>query len=163
KTANATATTASFNIAVLKTGLYIDMACFQPVGYVRHSYSDEEVKKRRFVDGVLEVLPEFEAALAGVEEFSHLIVVSYLHKFRERPLVVRPRRVPGAPEVGVFATDSPDRPNPIGVSIVRLVKREGRLLYIGGVDLFDGTPVLDIKGFSPSRCPGEVKTPWWTD
>jgi len=98
-----------------------------------------------------------------VEEFSHLILVTYLHKSRGRPLVVRPKRVPGAPEVGVFATDSPDRPNPIGVTIVRLVRREGRLLYVEGVDLFDGTPVLDIKPFTPARCPADVKAPWWAD
>ena len=136
---------------------------FKPVGFVRHRYGDDEVKAKRVVDAVVEVLPEFEEGLRGVEEFSHLILVTYLHKSRGRPLVVRPKRVPGAPEVGVFATDSPDRPNPIGVTIVRLVKREGRLLYVEGVDLFDGTPVLDIKPFTPARCPGDVKAPWWAD
>ncbi|ACB40113.1 tRNA (N6-threonylcarbamoyladenosine(37)-N6)-methyltransferase TrmO [Pyrobaculum neutrophilum] len=134
-----------------------------PIGHVRHGYSDDEVKRRGAVDAVIEVLPEFEAGLAGVEEYSHIIMVAYLHKFRGRPLVVRPKRVQGAPEVGVFATDSPDRPNPIAVTVARLVRREGRLLYVEGVDLFDGTPVLDIKGFSPKRCPEGARAPWWAD
>ncbi len=136
---------------------------FAPIGYVRHSYPDDEVKKRRFVDAAVEVLPEYEEGLRGLEEFSHIVILAYLHKFRSRPLVVRPKRVEGASEVGVFATDSPDRPNPIAVSIVRLIRREGRTLYVDGVDLFDGTPVLDIKGLSPRRCPESPKAPWWAD
>jgi tRNA-Thr(GGU) m(6)t(6)A37 methyltransferase TsaA len=100
-----------------------------PIGYVKHKYPDDEVKRRRFVDAVVEILPECEEGLRGLEEFSHIIILAYLHKFRRRPLVVRPKRVEGAPEVGVFATDSPDRPNPIAVSIVRLIRREGRTLY----------------------------------
>ena len=134
-----------------------------PIGYVKHKYPDDEVKRRRFVDAVVEILPEYEEGLRGLEEFSHIIILAYLHKFRNRPLVVRPKRVEGAPEVGVFATDSPDRPNPIAMSIVRLLRREGRTLYVDGVDLFDGTPVLDIKGFSPGRCPDSPKAPWWAD
>ncbi len=139
------------------------MECFEPIGYVRHRYSDEEVRSRRFVDAVVEVLPQFEEGLAGIEEFSHVIIVAWLHKFRGRPLKVRPKRVEGAPEVGVFATDSPDRPNPIGITIARLVRREGRLLHVDGVDFFDGTPVLDIKALSPKRCPVGVSAPWWAD
>jgi len=134
-----------------------------PIGYVKHEYPDDEVKRRRFVDAVVEILPEYEEGLRGLEEFSHIVILAYLHKFLGRPLVVRPKRVEGAPEVGVFATDSPDRPNPIAVSIVRLLRREGRTLYIDGVDLFDGTPVLGIKGFSPRRCPESSKAPWWAD
>jgi tRNA-Thr(GGU) m(6)t(6)A37 methyltransferase TsaA len=136
---------------------------FMPIGYVRHKYPDDEVKERRFVDAAVEVLPEYEEGLRGLEEFSHIVILAYLHKSRGRPLVVRPKRVEGAPEVGVFATDSPDRPNPIAMSIVRLLRREGRTLYVDGVDLFDGTPVLDIKGFSPRRCPESPKAPWWAD
>jgi tRNA (Thr-GGU) A37 N-methylase len=63
--------------------------------------------------------------------------LAYLHKFRCRPFVVRPKQIEGAPEAGVFATDSPDKPNPIALSIVRLLRREGRTLYVDGVDLFD--------------------------
>ncbi|AKT34859.1 putative methyltransferase, YaeB/AF_0241 family [Pyrobaculum sp. WP30] len=139
------------------------MVDITPIGYVKHEYPDDEVKRMRFVDAVVEILPEYEEGLSGLEEFSHIIILACLHKFRSRPLVVRPKRVVGAPEVGVFATDSPDRPNPIAVSIVRLLRREGGTLHVDGVDLFDGTPVLDIKGFSPKRCPESPKAPWWAD
>ena len=139
------------------------MVDITPIGYAKHKYPDDEVKRRRFVDAVVEILPEYEEGLRGLEEFSHIIILAYLHKFRSRPLVVRPKQVEGALEVGVFATDSPDRPSPIAVSIVRLLRREGRTLHVDGVDLFDGTPVLDIKGFSPKRCPESPKAPWWAD
>ncbi|MEZ0248154.1 MAG: tRNA (N6-threonylcarbamoyladenosine(37)-N6)-methyltransferase TrmO [Thermoproteus sp.] len=137
---------------------------FEPIGYVSHGLPDEEVKKRR-VEGKIVVREEYAAGLKGLEEFSHIIVVSYLHKRRGAPLLVRPKRVEArgipAPEVGVFATDSPDRPNPIGVSIVKLLKVEGSVLHVAELDLFDGTPVLDIKGFSPTRCPQDAKAPRW--
>lgn len=135
---------------------------FRPIGVVRHQYPDDEVKKR-LVDGVIVLDEEYVQGLKGLDEFSHIIVVSYLHKYRGSPLVVRPKRVRGvpAPEVGVFATDSPDRPNPVGVSIVRLLRIEGNKLYVADLDLFDGTPVLDIKGFSPTRCPKDAKAPAW--
>ncbi|MEM1598300.1 MAG: tRNA (N6-threonylcarbamoyladenosine(37)-N6)-methyltransferase TrmO [Pyrobaculum sp.] len=139
------------------------MACFEPIGYVRHGYSDEEVKRRRFVDGFIEVLPQYAEGLRGLEEFSHVVVLAYLHKHRGRPLLVRPKRVENAPEVGVFATDSPDRPNPIALTVVRLLRVEGARLYVDGLDLFDGTPVLDLKGFSPRRCPADARAPWWAD
>lgn len=138
------------------------MPCFEPIGYVRHQYPDDEVR-RRAVDAVIEVLPQYEEGLRGIEEFSHVIIIAHLHKHRGRPLVVRPKRIEGAPEVGVFSTDSPDRPNPIGITIARLLKREGRILYVEGVDLFNETPVLDIKGFSPKRCPASAAAPWWAD
>jgi tRNA (Thr-GGU) A37 N-methylase len=69
--------------------------CFVPIGYVRHSYPDDEVKKRRFVDAAIEILPEYEEGLRGLEEFSHIVILAYLHKFRSRPLLVRPKRVEG--------------------------------------------------------------------
>jgi tRNA (Thr-GGU) A37 N-methylase len=68
---------------------------FVPIGYVRHRYPDDEVKKRRFVDAAVEVLPEYEEGLRGLEEFSHIVILAYLHKSRGRPLVVRPKRVEG--------------------------------------------------------------------
>ncbi|MEZ0320030.1 MAG: tRNA (N6-threonylcarbamoyladenosine(37)-N6)-methyltransferase TrmO [Pyrobaculum sp.] len=139
------------------------MACFEPIGYVRHGYSDQEVKTRRSVDGVIEILPQYAEGLRGLEDFSHVIVLTYLHRHRGRPLVVRPKRIENAPEVGVFATDSPDRPNPIALTIVRLLRIEGTRLYVDGLDLFDGTPVLDLKAFSPRRCPADASAPWWAD
>ena len=131
---------------------------FRPVGGVRTSASDDEVRERREeFESTVEVFPEFEAALDGLDGFSHIFVLSYLHKLRPDqigPLKVRPRRLLRAgfkleelPLVGVFSIDSPTRPNPIGLSLVKLVRREGRKLVVVGLDCFDGTPVLDIKPY----------------
>ncbi|ABM80456.1 universally conserved protein [Hyperthermus butylicus DSM 5456] len=146
----------------------------QPIGVVRVDASDEEVKKALHgVEGVIEVFPEYEAGLNGIEGFSHIIVIAYLHKVTDEQrsvLRVRHRRLErlgvdltGIPEVGVFCTDSPHRPNPIALSIVELVERKGRFLRVRGLDLFDGTPVLDIKGYDRTRCIREIRVPWWLE
>ncbi|MEM0283916.1 MAG: tRNA (N6-threonylcarbamoyladenosine(37)-N6)-methyltransferase TrmO [Sulfolobales archaeon] len=143
----------------------------RPVGFVRVSLPDDSVARAvRGVQGSIEILPEYEEALEGIEGFSHIIVIAYLHKAisRRGVLRVRPRKFmryglseEEIPEVGVFCTDSPHRPNPIAVSIVRLLKREGRILHVDGLDLFDGTPVLDIKPYTPSRRIEGIKLPEW--
>lgn len=153
----------------------VEEYCFRPIGYVRTKYSDEEVKASfEGVDGYIEVLEEYAEGLRGLEGFSHIIVIAYLHKTTEeqrRVLVVRPRRLVrlGArledlPEVGVFATDSPHRPNPIALSILRLISISGRTLEVRNLDLFDGTPVLDIKPYTMSR---RIEVPeypeWYTE
>ncbi|HDD26864.1 MAG TPA: tRNA (N6-threonylcarbamoyladenosine(37)-N6)-methyltransferase TrmO [Acidilobales archaeon] len=145
-----------------------------PIGVVKVRYSDEEVKDswiRGGVDGVIEVFPEFEAGLEGIDGFSHLILIAWLHKVNDeqrKVLKVRHRRLlrfgipyEDLPEVGVFCTDSPHRPNPIALTIVKLVKREGRFLYVEGLDLFDGTPILDIKAYTPDRAVHDLKVPEW--
>jgi tRNA-Thr(GGU) m(6)t(6)A37 methyltransferase TsaA len=109
------------------------------------------------VEGRIEILPGFAEALDGLEAFSHAFVISYFHLLPEdaKGLVkVKPRRhrregvaPEDVPTVGVFATDSPARPNPIGLSLVEIVRREGNLLVVRGLDLYDGTPVLDIKPY----------------
>jgi len=130
----------------------------RPVGIVRASASDDEVRERREEsESMVEVFPEFQEALEGLDGFSHIFVLSYLHKLRPEqigPLKVRPRRLLRAgfkleelPLVGVFSIDSPTRPNPIGLSLVKLVRREGGKLVVLGLDCFDGTPVLDIKPY----------------
>lgn len=95
--------------------------------------------------------------MVGLEGFSHIFVLSYLHKLRPEqigPLRIKPRRllrkgfkIEELPLVGVFAIDSPTRPNPIGLSLVRLLRKEGKRLFVLGLDLFDGTPILDIKPY----------------
>lgn len=111
----------------------------------------------REIEGRIEVFPAYADALDGIEGFSHLFVLSHLDRPREGAaglLRVRPRRHRGeeghgkdVPEVGVFATDSPVRPNPIGLTLVTLVRREGNVLFVRGLDLYDGTPVLDLKPY----------------
>jgi tRNA-Thr(GGU) m(6)t(6)A37 methyltransferase TsaA len=145
----------------------------RPIGYIKHDYSDEEVKGSwRGVEGYIEILPEYSDGLLHLEGFSHIIVVAYMHKVSEvekRVLRVRHRRltrlgirIDDLPEVGVFATDSPHRPNPIAITIVKLLRIEGRRLRVTGLDLYNETPVLDIKPYDHSRVVKDFTVPWWT-
>ncbi|MCC6035252.1 MAG: tRNA (N6-threonylcarbamoyladenosine(37)-N6)-methyltransferase TrmO, partial [Desulfurococcaceae archaeon] len=126
----------------------------------------------RGVEGYIEILPEYSDGLLHLEGFSHIIVIAYMHKVSEvekRVLRVRHRRltrlgirIDDLPEVGVFATDSPHRPNPIAITIVKLLSIEGRRLRVTGLDLYNETPVLDIKPYDHSRVVKDFTVPWWT-
>jgi tRNA-Thr(GGU) m(6)t(6)A37 methyltransferase TsaA len=103
-------------------------------------------------ESVIRVDPRWEDGLAGIEEFSHLVVLFYLDRAERRRTAGEPLRPEGredVPEVGFFATRTPRRPNPIGSASPRLIRRDGRDLYVTGLDAWDGTPVLDIKGYYP--------------
>ena len=110
----------------------------KPIGYVRNGRGFSKVS----------ILPEYGEGLDGVETFTHIILLCWMHMARRDVLKVRPRP---RPEIvcGVFATRSPSRPNPIGVYVCKLLKRTGLDLYISPIDAYDGTPVLDIKPYTP--------------
>jgi len=144
----------------------------KPVGVVRTNASDNQIKEEnREVEAIVEIFPEFEEALEGLDGYSHLFVLSYFHKLRPDqigPLKVKPKRatrrgfkLEGLPTLGVFALDSPTRPNPIGLTLVRLLKRQGKRLFVAGIDLFDGTPVVDIKPYQPDYQVNEYAVPAW--
>jgi tRNA-Thr(GGU) m(6)t(6)A37 methyltransferase TsaA len=99
------------------------------------------------VQGTVELLTEFTAGLKDLEGFSHIILVYHFHRVRGWSAVVRPFL--DSESHGVFATRAPKRPNPIGISIVRLRHIEGNTLHIENVDILDGTPLLDIKPYVP--------------
>ena len=97
---------------------------------------------------VIEVKPEFGEALLLIEEQKHLLVLYWMHRLTESDratLQVHPRGDMSVPLHGVFATHSPGRPNPIGVTRVELIKGEGNTLFVRGLDAFDGAPIIDIK------------------
>jgi tRNA-Thr(GGU) m(6)t(6)A37 methyltransferase TsaA len=103
-------------------------------------------------------------ALDGLEGFSHIIVLYWMHQAApgKVPLKVHPMGTPELPLVGLFATRSPDRPNPIGKATVRLLKRRGNILRVKGLDAFDGTPVIDIKPYIPGcDTAANAKVPQW--
>ncbi len=144
----------------------------RPIGFVRTRYSDEQIRSSwEGVEGYIEILEEYRDGLRGIEEFSHIIVIAYLHKVTDhqrKTLVVKPRRatrlgfsLEELPEIGVFASDSPHRPNPIALTIVELIKIDKNILYVKNLDLFDGTPVLDIKPYTPSRRINDIRIPNW--
>lgn len=144
---------------------------FNPIGIVRTGVGDTELREKRVVDGVLEISSEFEPALEGIDGYSHLFLICYFNKLRPEqigPLQVKPRglvrrgfKLEELPLLGVFALDSPTRPNPIGLSLVEVVRREGRRIFVKGVDYFDGTPILDIKGYRPEYRPDAFRQPEW--
>jgi tRNA-Thr(GGU) m(6)t(6)A37 methyltransferase TsaA len=126
----------------------VEALTLQPIGFVRSPHvepADTPVQPRyaRGVRGAIEVLPQYEEGLEGIERFSHICVVFQFDRAGPWSLTVVPHGERTAR--GVFATRAPRRPNPIGVSVVRLLGRDGRVLTIEGVDMLDGTPVLDIK------------------
>ncbi len=122
-------------------------------------------------DATVEIFPEYQDALEGLEGCSHIFVLSFLNRLRPDqvgPLKVRPRRLlrkgfklEELPLVGVFAIDSPTRPNPIGLSLVKLLRIEGGNLFVRGLDCFDGTPVLDIKPYGDDYRVNECEHPEW--
>jgi len=109
--------------------------------------------------GVAEVLPEFALGLKDLEGFSHIILLYHLHEVRRVELTVTPFL--DSEVRGVFATRAPTRPNPIGLSIVELLRVEGNRLYLGNVDILDGTPLLDIKPYVPEfDQPANARAGW---
>lgn len=120
----------------------------RPIGFVKSPYKHtNDVPKglgaKHEADGVLEILPEFEPGLTDIEGFSHLIVLWEFDRSDGFALLGTPPS-DNRPH-GVFATRSPRRPNPIGLTIVELLRREGVELHVRGIDMLDGTPILDLK------------------
>jgi len=135
----------------------------RPIGFVRSSYKEtREVPKglgaKHEAEGTLEILPEFEMGLADIEGFSHLFVLWEFDRSSGFELLGTPP-CDDRPH-GVFATRSPLRPNPIGLTVVGLVRREGRTLHVRGIDMLDGTPILDIKPYLSSLPAGELRRGW---
>jgi len=135
----------------------------QPIGHVRSSYKDtREVPKglgaKHDVEGVLEVLPEFGLGLTDIEGFSHLIVIWVFDHSQGFELLGTPPS-DNRPH-GVFATRSPRRPNPIGLTIVELLSRDGTRLHVRGLDMLDGTPILDIKPYLSSVPAEKLRLGW---
>lgn len=140
---------------------------FKPIGVVRSPFKRaEDIALERNADpcgfddvrGKIEVYEEYDAGLKDITGFSHLIVIFAFHESREAKLLVRP---PLESRVrGVFATRSPHRPNSIGMTVVELVRRKGRTLYIRSFDMTEGTPVLDIKPYTDRDRKKNIRLGW---
>jgi tRNA (adenine37-N6)-methyltransferase len=135
----------------------------RPIGFVRSPFSEAHQVPRGLgakheEEGVLEILPEFEAGLQDIEGFSHLYVLWLFDRSQGYELV-------GTPPCdvwphGVFASRSPRRPNPIGLTVVRLLGRERNQLRVRGVDMLEGTPILDIKPYLSNVPEAELQRGW---
>ena len=138
----------------------------RPIGYVRSPYSEtSQIPKGRGAQheatGVLELEPEFEEGLRDIEGFSHLYVLWVFDRSQGYELLGQPPTATRSH--GVFATRSPRRPNPIGLTVVQVIGREGRQVRVRGVDMFDGTPILDIKPYLSSIPETDLRRGWFDE
>jgi tRNA (adenine37-N6)-methyltransferase len=136
-----------------------------PIGFVRNTIvqNSSEIEWRDMISEIV-IYSEYAQALDNLEEFSHLIVLCWLH-FAERDIIalkIHPKRKPEAPLIGLFATRSPNRPNPISNTTVKLLSHEGNILRVKGLDVYNGTPVIDIKPYLPGNdSVSEAVVPQW--
>ena len=139
------------------------MLTMRAIGSIRSPFTDTaQIPKgcgaRHEAEGDLEILAEFEAGLADIEGFSHLYVIWVFDRVTDFDLTAWPPS-DDRPH-GVFATRSPRRPNPIGLTVVRLLSRRGRQLHVAGLDMLDGSPILDIKPYMSSVPVGDLRLGW---
>ncbi len=125
---------------------------FRQIGVIRTPFDDPsrapiQPVYTKGVAGCVDVLPEFTEGLGDIDGFSHVHLVYVFHRSTETKLRVKPYL--HDVEHGIFATRAPVRPNPIGLSLVRLIGREGCVLHVEDVDMLDGSPLLDIKPYVP--------------
>ena len=125
---------------------------YQPIGVIHTSFKMREGMPIQpagadGVQGTVEVFQEFTEGLADLEGFSHIILLYHFHQSIDSPMLVTPF-MDSRPR-GVFSTRAPKRPNPIGISVVKLIKIQGSNLYVENVDILDRTPLLDIKPYVP--------------
>ena len=139
------------------------MFSMQPIGYVKSPFHDPHaipkgLGAKHDTEGVLEIEPNLELGLTDIEGFSHLFVIWAFHRSQGCELLGTPPS-DNRPH-GVFATRSPYRPNPIGLTVVELLRREGSRLYVRGLDMLDATPILDIKPYLSSIPAEELRRGW---
>ncbi|MEM0369162.1 MAG: tRNA (N6-threonylcarbamoyladenosine(37)-N6)-methyltransferase TrmO [Pyrobaculum sp.] len=135
--------------------------CLRPVGYVEIG-----IPKTGFVDkfsfvSTIKIYDEFIEGLKGLDEYSHAFVLWYFHEAPPPRLVVRPWRREDMPEVGIFATRYSPRPNPIALTIVKLVEIDPPKIKVMGLDAWSGSPILDIKPYDHLDVVNEFRVPDW--
>lgn len=139
---------------------------YRVIGHVKTSAIQEELDREES-SGVLSrivILKKYEPALDGIDGFSHLFVIFWLNRIQdqERKLKVHPKGNMGMPLYGSLATRTRWRPNPIGMTVVRLLSRKNNILKVMGLDALDGTPVIDLKPYDYLDCVRNLRVPeWW--
>ena len=137
----------------------------EPIGFVRNDLPrGQRPPTWQGTSSRIAIAPQWSAALSGLDGFSHLIVLCYLHlsSGEELTAMVRPQGRPEMPLVGFFGTRTPIRPNPISVTTVPLIERQGSILYVRSLDVYDGTPLLDIEPYlSHGDCHPQATEPEW--
>jgi len=139
---------------------------YKPIGTIYSPFKEPkgtpiQSTAAKGIDGTVEIFQEYTGGLDNLEGFSHIILIYHFHLSKKSSLKVKPYMDSKAH--GVFAMRGPSRPNPIGISIVRLVRIEENILYIQDVDIIDGTPLLDIKPYVPEFDIRDVEKTGWLE
>jgi tRNA-Thr(GGU) m(6)t(6)A37 methyltransferase TsaA len=124
----------------------------KPIGFVSSSVTEQTDENWGKIISRILLQPEYAGALSGLEDFSHAIIITYLHQAKyekEKHLQRRPRGVESMPKVGIFSQRAKDRPNPIGVTTVKIITVGEGYIEVQGLDAINGTPILDIKPYYP--------------
>ena len=139
---------------------------YRPIGIIHSPFSEPkgtpiQPSAATGVEGTVEVFPEYAGGLKDLDGFSHVILLYHFHLSRQPSLEVKPYM--DEQRHGVFATRAPSRPNPIGISVVRLFKIEGNVLHVRNIDIVDKTPLLDIKPYVPDFDVRDVEKTGWLE
>ncbi len=139
---------------------------YKPIGIIHSPFKEPkgtpvQSTGAKGIDGTVEVFPEYAEGLMDVEGFSHIILIVHFHLSKKASLKIKPYM--DNQVHGIFAIRGPSRPNPIGISIVHLVRIEENTLHIQDIDIVDGTPLLDIKPFVPEFDIREVTKIGWLE
>ena len=139
----------------------------QSIATVRSPFTKNGARmSRRDIVAEIVMREELARALLGIEEWSHLFVLFWMDQLAAKlhPLATHPRHRADLQEVGIFAARGRDRPNPIGLAVVELLKRDGNILTVKALDAYDGSPILDIKPYDPYDVVSDLRVPaWWTN
>ena len=119
----------------------------KPIGFVKNNI--KEPRFGNFADEISEIIVDekFTEALKGIDDYSHVIIVYWMDKVKEHVTTHRPQGNPNVPVVGIFACRCPGRPNPVAITTVKLIEHKGNRIKVKGLDILDGTPVIDIKPY----------------
>jgi tRNA-Thr(GGU) m(6)t(6)A37 methyltransferase TsaA len=139
---------------------------YKPIGIIHSPFKEPkgtpiQPAGAKGTNGIVEIFPEYVEGLKDIEGFSHIILLYHFHLSKGPALIAKPYM--DNETHGVFAMRGPSRPNPIGISVVRLAKVEGKMLHIRDVDIVEGTPLLDIKPYVPEFDIKEVERIGWLE
>lgn len=142
-----------------------DPITLQPIGYVRTDIADADIPRRRSqILSELILLESYTEALDGIEEYSHLFVLFWMHRvnIQEYRAKIHPRGRKELPLTGVLATRGRNHPNPLGLAVVELLERNANRLKVRRLDAFNGTPIIDIKPYDLYDVFPDIRVPdWW--
>ena len=125
-----------------------------PIGFVERKSPDENDKNRDLISKIV-IHKDLANALDGLEDFSHIYIIFWMDRVKDSGYIHFPSKTQDGPPLGIFATRAPIHPNPVGLTLVELIKRKENVIWVKGLDALDGTPVIDIKPY-PDWYQGET-------